>query len=66
MGIAVLIHEGATILVVINALRLLRVKDVPEVDLRVAQRWQALPKVHGQPHGRIIADEPSTTEIIKE
>ena len=50
----------------INALRLLRVKDVPEVDLRVAQRWQALPKVHGQPHGRIIADEPSTTEIIKE
>jgi Cd2+/Zn2+-exporting ATPase len=66
MGIAVLIHEGATILVVLNALRLLRFKDVPEVDLRVAQRWQALPKVHGQPHGRIIADEPSTTEIIKE
>ena len=66
MGIAVLIHEGATVLVVLNALRLLRFKDAPEVDLRVAQRWQTLPKVDGQPRGRIIADKPSTTEIIKE
>jgi Cd2+/Zn2+-exporting ATPase len=29
MGIAVLIHEGATVLVVLNALRLLRFEDRP-------------------------------------
>ena len=29
MGIAVLIHEGATVLVVLNALRLLRFVDAP-------------------------------------
>jgi len=29
MGIAVLVHEGATVLVVINALRLLRFADLP-------------------------------------
>jgi hypothetical protein len=29
MGIAVLFHEGATVLVVLNALRLLRFADLP-------------------------------------
>jgi Cd2+/Zn2+-exporting ATPase len=30
MGIAVLVHEGATVLVVLNALRLLRFVDTPD------------------------------------
>ena len=32
MGIAVLIHEGATVLVVLNALRLLRFVDAADPD----------------------------------
>jgi Zn2+/Cd2+-exporting ATPase len=34
MGIAVLIHEGATVLVVLNALRLLRFVDAGQVELQ--------------------------------
>ena len=40
MGIAVLIHEGATVLVVVNALRLLRFTDADSapVDLPATLR----------------------------
>lgn len=40
MGIAVLIHEGVTVLVVINALRLLRFEEAPNEDAQIDVRLQ--------------------------
>ena len=47
MGIAVAIHEGATVLVVINALRLLRFADVPEKNLQTQPAIDGLVAANG-------------------